>query len=654
MPPEPDLNAPYFESPARTERLQLLLHLARNTDTPVYLRGPEGAGKTRLMNRLRQELQEERVVAWVDLAEPVKLVAAVIQQFGLPPEAADDWPRGLTQTLGPRASLIVVDGADNLDPATRSSLVMLPDSGIRLILIGRGGGVDDWDVQFVDLPPFDAVETAAFLRGQAGIEAARITDELAATSYESTHGWPGALLEVLHGLANEQALSSSSQMSPVSQANRDQRSTAAVSRRAVPGRGRRFPWAWLGAGVLGALLAAVLVFQDRINALIAPPEAVSSDVQPRVVPAEAPQPIPAQTADQSPGTAQLADVAGNAFTAGADDIALPVPDRPAEDADTSASPPDVDDAVESLLTPLTELEDQLEPASPSPDASDPLDDVLKDALAAVEAQQARPEETHSALAAAEEPALAANKDADTPADAEPLPTGAKKDDSAVAIAAVPTAREAPVQTVSASDEGPRAVSAPPVLAGSTTDAPGDATRTDDPVKVAESVARSAPAPVEQRTASAPVETGRDRDLPVRREAASEGPAPVEDRTGPGRAVNRQQVAEKAVGASTAEPSSRGSGERGDEWLRSRPSQHFTLQLVGARDRGSVEKFVKVNRISPPYAIFRRTLDGADWFSLIAGEYPDRDAAIAARGQLPEALQATGVWPRTFESVQTAR
>ena len=87
------------------------------------------------------------------------------------------------------------------------------------------------------------------------------------------------------------------------------------------------------------------------------------------------------------------------------------------------------------------------------------------------------------------------------------------------------------------------------------------------------------------------------------------------------------------------------------WLRSRRPAHYTLQLVGARDRASVEKFIRRFGIGQPYAIFERQLDGRPWYSLVAGDYPDRAAAVSARERLAPGLARSGVWPRTFESIQ---
>lgn len=87
------------------------------------------------------------------------------------------------------------------------------------------------------------------------------------------------------------------------------------------------------------------------------------------------------------------------------------------------------------------------------------------------------------------------------------------------------------------------------------------------------------------------------------------------------------------------------------WLQETVPGHFTLQLVGARDKKSLTAFMAQNGVKPPYAIFARNLTGAPWYSLVAGHYRTRQAAVNARDKLPWRLKAGGVWPRTFGSIQ---
>jgi DamX protein len=141
------------------------------------------------------------------------------------------------------------------------------------------------------------------------------------------------------------------------------------------------------------------------------------------------------------------------------------------------------------------------------------------------------------------------------------------------------------------------------------------------------VERPTPAPVVDRRISA---AGTVAAASAATEALpAPQPAPVVDRSRP-----------QTRPARSAKP----------DWLQSRDPSHYTLQLVGARDRAAIEKFVRQHRIRQPYAVFERNLKGAPWYSLVAGDYPDRAAAVAARAALPAGLERSGVWPRSFASI----
>lgn len=102
-------------------------------------------------------------------------------------------------------------------------------------------------------------------------------------------------------------------------------------------------------------------------------------------------------------------------------------------------------------------------------------------------------------------------------------------------------------------------------------------------------------------------------------------------------------------ASPAKPTPRSTDDNG--WIQAQEPKAYTLQLVGARDRASIARYITRNKVAMPYAIFQRPLNGRPWYSLVAGVYPDRNAAIAARSRLSSSLNREGVWPRTFASIQ---
>lgn len=93
-----------------------------------------------------------------------------------------------------------------------------------------------------------------------------------------------------------------------------------------------------------------------------------------------------------------------------------------------------------------------------------------------------------------------------------------------------------------------------------------------------------------------------------------------------------------------------SGARDMAWLRSRNAGHYTLQLLGARDRTAIDAYVRRHGLNGNYVVFTRDLGGKPWYSLIYGDYPSRDAAVKAQAALPAGVRKKDVWPRTFASV----
>jgi DamX protein len=53
------------------------------------------------------------------------------------------------------------------------------------------------------------------------------------------------------------------------------------------------------------------------------------------------------------------------------------------------------------------------------------------------------------------------------------------------------------------------------------------------------------------------------------------------------------------------------------------------------------------------AYYRGTFKEGPWYVLMYGIYPDREAALAGRNQLPKTLQNNKPWPRDLKSVHQA-
>jgi DamX protein len=548
----------YFETPERSERQQLLLHLVRNAGEVIYLRGPDGAGKTLFARRMFEQLGEGLYGAWIVAGREPDFIAAVNRQLSVVPDSASPWPDSLIFALGEREMLLVVDDADAIDAQTLSHIAALQQRGGHVLLIGRGGLPSGavLSPQFMDLPGFDAQQSAAFLRSRTSAAASTISDDVADALHRAAQGMPGPLLNALQALTADRP--------------------AVAGAVSTSGRSRKPLSKWyLPAGAVVLLLGTVLLFQDRINDAVTPAE-------------QATVPAPPSADDV------ISDDRAER------DRQLPSPLAPFEPAGNDApvvqvAPVALPAAESTAPGPVVTA-----PEVTANAAIDPLEAVMQDALAA--ARSAEPGGP-AAPAADAEPAPAPPMP-DAPALATPAATA-----GAVSAQGVPVKDAPSAATAVAEPKTPVVDSAVPAPAV-TADA-------------GEAAQRPAPAPVEDRGTPAAVSTA---PAPAAGGVSSDArPAPVIDRTRPRAAADKN-------------------------WLASRKPSHYTLQLVGARDRGAIEKFIRRHGIRPPYAVFERNLKGAPWYSLVAGDYPDRAAAVAARAALPQGLEPSGVWPRTFESI----
>ncbi len=98
------------------------------------------------------------------------------------------------------------------------------------------------------------------------------------------------------------------------------------------------------------------------------------------------------------------------------------------------------------------------------------------------------------------------------------------------------------------------------------------------------------------------------------------------------------------------PQTSHSGPKGEAWLLAQPSSRYTVQLTGTREHQAALDFIRTHRLGAEAAVFRTLLSGKDWYVVVLGSYPSRDAAIAAIARLPPALRRHGPWARALQSV----
>ncbi|MBT8447736.1 MAG: SPOR domain-containing protein, partial [Gammaproteobacteria bacterium] len=86
------------------------------------------------------------------------------------------------------------------------------------------------------------------------------------------------------------------------------------------------------------------------------------------------------------------------------------------------------------------------------------------------------------------------------------------------------------------------------------------------------------------------------------------------------------------------------------WLLKQPGDSYSLQLFGARNRAAAAKFVATHRHADLWLLTARH-QGAPWYVVLYGLYPDRDSARRAIAGLPAGLRQSEPWARPVSSLR---
>ena len=87
------------------------------------------------------------------------------------------------------------------------------------------------------------------------------------------------------------------------------------------------------------------------------------------------------------------------------------------------------------------------------------------------------------------------------------------------------------------------------------------------------------------------------------------------------------------------------------WVKLRPPQHYTIQLLGVERLSSLQEFVIRHDLQSKVFYIQTLRNGRPWYPLFFGEFPDKLSAIQAQQELPSAIKRNGVWPRPFSELQ---
>ena len=660
----------FVATPALAQRLDLLRHLVEFSDLLLLLVGAPGAGKSALLAELLRSPGERWRVCEVvapEGADADTLLALVLAGYGLRSGHHDSREQRMrlleshleNQQRHGLVSLIVIDDAERLsaDALAVASDLAMRFEGVRprLLLAGaretlaplaEPGSPSAPFTHLLELPPFSMAEAVTYVQARlraAGLANDAFPEERLRARFAEQPILPGAI----NAAVREEA----ARIAPRKPA------------RASSGGPRWLPVLLVVAAALGlTLLLYPAPDEDGEPADTAVSSVASSAAQtaagtPADTTTTARLPAPGNTPSEAP-----ADTA-------ADDTEPATPSQARE-----ASPSRV--GVESIaLTPRTE---------PTAGEQPPLGSEagIEGGMASMEAEQlvevADAATTTEAIADAVTAPTTSEGDAATPvtpipdtapalavpptaaslAKPTPIPVPAleampQPGSPAIPASASTTPTPEPAATPSPAPE-PASTPAPtPAPASESTPSTSEAATTPPPAPEPASMPEPPPASTSASTPSTP---GAATTPPAAPEPVST-PAPISASTpstseaattpppAPEPAASSEAVPAAAAAAGPAPPAG---GTLA--WLRAQPGGNFTIQLTGSSSHDAADRFVRKHRLRGRAVVVRTRRNGADWFIVVLGSYPDREAARAAINRLDRRLRRDSPWLRPIREV----
>lgn len=635
-----------YLDPDRAQRLSLIQHLTQYSELLLLVKGARGSGKTSLLGHYIDQADAQWRLCHVQanaMLDAERLLYAIAEGFGLDVGGGDQrelvYRFAADQHHAGRIPVLVIDDAHELPADALEAVFLLADAetadgaGLLRILLFCEPQIDalldapalhpykERITHTLEMPLLDDEQTAAYLRHRLAAAGYRgpalFSDRAVRRIHKSAQGLPGRINEVAH----HWLLHSGEEK----EGRRLLARLAGIGPRPV----------LMGGGLLIVLLA-VWVLQDRINALF---ESTPRDTQTVSLPlpsgqhgntdahpsplGEVPAVSPAPAPDNTPATTSAAvPAAAPAHTAAEAATAQPVAPPAQESVVVTEEPEPVQDSAAATVPPTsmvpgeTTARNGQETTAPMPTASP----AGASATQAVTPEQDLPASKPEAPPVGSGPGSA-------PAPAAPKLTALQPEP-------VIGARTPQVLTLKGSGFRP-GLSVTVSWDGSEKRLSPSQVQVDSDSRLRLTLTTG----TRNRTWTVQVsdpQHGTSNRLRFTVKAPQPGTAGV---------IEATPSANKVAATVPA------GGVLGEDWLRSRDADHYTLQLLSTHTAENVSRFVREHHLGGEVAQFHSRHDGQSWYTVVRGDYASRQAAESAAAHLPTSLKGIKPWIRRFGDIQ---
>lgn len=95
------------------------------------------------------------------------------------------------------------------------------------------------------------------------------------------------------------------------------------------------------------------------------------------------------------------------------------------------------------------------------------------------------------------------------------------------------------------------------------------------------------------------------------------------------------------------------GLKGGDWLRDQDPHKYVLQVIGAQEITTLEKYLRAApELRERLIVIATRNAGKPWYVFLYGLYPDHDSAAAAIPRLPAAARQSRPWPRAVADIRS--
>ncbi|WP_026602539.1 AAA family ATPase [Methylomonas sp. 11b] len=206
----------------RSQKLDLLLHLLANLQQSLIVCGPEGIGKTTLLEAVKQSRKDMWEVVLLPASPDSSfesLINDLLRGLNIAKASAFDLS-ALRDKCARQKVVLLIDDAGNLVPGLTTMLIEFADSlpGLRLVFAMNHdqfhikSGTDKLveECHFIELPPLSKKQCGEYLQNLSAQPGAvvsfnAISDSLIEDLYRASNGIPGKILGQLPKLANSQS-----------------------------------------------------------------------------------------------------------------------------------------------------------------------------------------------------------------------------------------------------------------------------------------------------------------------------------------------------------------------------------------------------------------------------------------------------------------